>query len=28
VIIRTDGTVALCFPMYASTSDWGSIDAH
>jgi len=22
VIIRTDGTVAPCFPMYASTYDW------
>jgi hypothetical protein len=28
VIIRTDGTVAPCFPMYASTSDWGNIDQH
>jgi MoaA/NifB/PqqE/SkfB family radical SAM enzyme len=27
VIIRTDGTVAPCFPMYASTYDWGNIDA-
>jgi MoaA/NifB/PqqE/SkfB family radical SAM enzyme len=27
VIIRTDGTVAPCFPMYASTFDWGNIDA-
>ena len=26
VIIRTDGTLAPCFPMYASTCDWGSID--
>jgi MoaA/NifB/PqqE/SkfB family radical SAM enzyme len=26
VIIRTDGTVAPCFPMYASTYDWGNID--
>ena len=26
VIIRTDGTVAPCFPMYASTCDWGNID--
>src|SRR5260370_31181429 len=26
VIIRTDGTVALCFPMYASTFDWRNID--
>jgi MoaA/NifB/PqqE/SkfB family radical SAM enzyme len=28
VIIRTDGTVAPCFPMYASTFDWGNIDRH
>jgi MoaA/NifB/PqqE/SkfB family radical SAM enzyme len=28
VIIRTDGTVAPCFPMYASTFDWGNIDHH
>jgi MoaA/NifB/PqqE/SkfB family radical SAM enzyme len=28
VIIRTDGTVAPCFPMYASTFDWGNIDKH
>jgi len=27
VVIRTDGTVAPCFPMYASTYDWGNIDA-
>ena len=26
VVIRTDGTVAPCFPMYSSTSDWGNID--
>jgi len=26
VIIRPDGTVAPCFPMYASTYDWGNID--
>lgn len=26
VVIRTDGTVAPCFPMYPSTYDWGSID--
>jgi len=26
VIVRTDGTVAPCFPMYASTYDWGNID--
>ena len=28
VIIRTDGTVAPCFPMYAATYDWGNIDGH
>ena len=27
VIIRTDGTVAPCFPMYSSTYDWGNFDA-
>jgi MoaA/NifB/PqqE/SkfB family radical SAM enzyme len=26
VIIRTDGTVAPCFPMYPSSFDWGNID--
>lgn len=26
VIIRTDGTVAPCFPMYDATCDWGHID--
>jgi MoaA/NifB/PqqE/SkfB family radical SAM enzyme len=26
VIIRTDGSVAPCFPMYSSTFDWGNID--
>ena len=26
VIIRTDGTVAPCFPMYSSTFPWGNID--
>jgi MoaA/NifB/PqqE/SkfB family radical SAM enzyme len=26
VIIRTDGTVAPCFPMYPATHDWGNID--
>jgi len=26
VIIRTDGTVAPCFPMYPSTYDWGNIE--
>src|SRR6201987_1317959 len=28
VIIRTDGTVAPCFPMYGATYDWGNIDQH
>lgn len=28
VIIRTDGTVAPCFPMYPSTYDWGNIENH
>jgi radical SAM protein with 4Fe4S-binding SPASM domain len=26
VIIRTDGTVAPCFPMYPSSFNWGNID--
>jgi MoaA/NifB/PqqE/SkfB family radical SAM enzyme len=26
VIIRTDGTLGPCFPMYAATHDWGTID--
>jgi radical SAM protein with 4Fe4S-binding SPASM domain len=26
VIIRTDGTVAPCFPMYSASLDWGNID--
>jgi MoaA/NifB/PqqE/SkfB family radical SAM enzyme len=26
VIVRTDGTVAPCFPMYSATYDWGNID--
>ena len=28
VIVRTDGTVAPCFPMYAATHDWGTIEGH
>jgi MoaA/NifB/PqqE/SkfB family radical SAM enzyme len=28
VIVRTDGTVGPCFPMYAATYDWGSIEGH
>ncbi|MFB3815294.1 MAG: radical SAM/SPASM domain-containing protein [Terriglobales bacterium] len=27
VVIRTDGTVTPCFPMYPATYDWGNIDA-
>jgi radical SAM protein with 4Fe4S-binding SPASM domain len=27
-IVRTDGTVAPCFPMYAATYDWGNIEHH
>jgi hypothetical protein len=26
VVIRTDGTLAPCFPMYPATFDWGNID--
>jgi len=26
VVVRTDGTVAPCFPMYSSSFDWGNID--
>lgn len=28
VIVRTDGTVAPCFPMYGATYDWGTVDSH
>jgi len=28
VIVRTDGTVAPCFPMYGATYDWGNIEEH
>jgi MoaA/NifB/PqqE/SkfB family radical SAM enzyme len=28
VIIRTDGTLGPCFPMYSATYDWGTIDGH
>jgi MoaA/NifB/PqqE/SkfB family radical SAM enzyme len=28
VIIRTDGTVGPCFPMYSATYDWGTIEGH
>jgi MoaA/NifB/PqqE/SkfB family radical SAM enzyme len=27
IIIRTDGTLAPCFPMYSSNRDWGTIEA-
>lgn len=27
VIVRTDGTVGPCFPMYSATYDWGTIEA-
>jgi MoaA/NifB/PqqE/SkfB family radical SAM enzyme len=26
IVIRTDGTIAPCFPMYDATVDWGSIE--
>ncbi len=28
VIVRTDGTVGPCFPMYSATYDWGTIEGH
>lgn len=28
VIIRVDGTLAPCFPMYSATYDWGTIEDH
>ncbi len=28
MIIRTDGTLAPCFPMYSATYDWGTIEHH
>ena len=28
VIIRVDGTLAPCFPMYSATYDWGVIEKH
>ena len=27
VVIRTDGTLAPCFPLYPATHDWGNIDS-
>jgi radical SAM protein with 4Fe4S-binding SPASM domain len=28
LIIRTDGTLAPCFPMYSANYDWGTIENH
>ena len=28
LIVRTDGTLAPCFPMYGATYDWGTIENH
>jgi MoaA/NifB/PqqE/SkfB family radical SAM enzyme len=28
IIIRTDGSLAPCFPMYSATHDWGVIEDH
>jgi MoaA/NifB/PqqE/SkfB family radical SAM enzyme len=28
LIIRTDGTLAPCFPMYSATHDWGVVGGH
>ena len=28
LIIRTDGTLAPCFPMYSATYDWGTVGHH
>jgi radical SAM protein with 4Fe4S-binding SPASM domain len=28
VIIRVDGTLAPCFPLYSATYDWGTIENH
>ncbi|MBI4464549.1 MAG: radical SAM protein, partial [Acidobacteria bacterium] len=28
MIIRTDGTLAPCFPLYSATYDWGVVGAH
>jgi MoaA/NifB/PqqE/SkfB family radical SAM enzyme len=28
VIVRTDGSVGPCFPMYSATYDWGNIEGH
>ena len=26
LVVRTDGTLAPCFPMYNATDDWGTIE--
>jgi radical SAM protein with 4Fe4S-binding SPASM domain len=26
IVVRTDGTIAPCFPMYSSSFDWGNLD--
>ncbi len=28
LIIRMDGTLAPCFPMYSATHDWGTVGNH
>ncbi len=28
LIIRTDGTLAPCFPMYSASHDWGTVGSH
>jgi MoaA/NifB/PqqE/SkfB family radical SAM enzyme len=28
IIIRTDGTLAPCFPLYSATHDWGVVENH
>ena len=28
LIIRTDGTLAPCFPLYNATCDWGTVENH
>ncbi len=28
LIVRVDGTLAPCFPMYSATHDWGAIENH
>jgi hypothetical protein len=28
LIIRTDGSLAPCFPMYSANYDWGTVENH